>query len=152
MKNSVNQNAINYLNYYLSKANKNDFAILIDGAWGSGKTHFIKSYIKAKEEVRGEVDEEKYLYISLYGISSVGEIDDLIFKAAHPILGSKPALLLGQVFKSALKLGGNFDLNNNGSNDLKIDASVPNVGLSTFFNKSKDWIFVFDDLERCQLP
>ena len=35
--------------------------MLLDGPWGSGKTHFIKSFMKDNE------DDTKFIYVSVYG-------------------------------------------------------------------------------------
>ena len=52
---------------YLENKNIN-YAIMIDGEWGSGKTYFIKNKVVGKYE--------NALYISLYGISSVDKLSE----------------------------------------------------------------------------
>jgi hypothetical protein len=37
-----------YLNRYLDRTNHFDFAVMIKGAWGVGKTHFIDKYIERR--------------------------------------------------------------------------------------------------------
>ena len=42
-----NQHIVNYLNWYIhSECENQNFAVLIKGGWGSGKTWFIKKFIE----------------------------------------------------------------------------------------------------------
>lgn len=147
MSTDVNSEITSYLNFYTENTNPKNYAVLIDGEWGAGKTHFIKEFIETKKK-----EKDKFIYISLYGLSNVSEIDDQIFKAVHPNLSSKPVALATQIIKGGLRFGLKLDLDGNGSNESSVDASIPAIKLSSFFSKSKDAILVFDDLERCRIP
>lgn len=57
------------------------YAILIDGDWGIGKTHFLT------QEVLPNASHTRYVYISLYGLSSISEIENEIFKSMSIDLG-----------------------------------------------------------------
>ena len=96
-----NQNIIEYLEWYTSEDCKLNFAIMLSGSWGSGKTHFIKNEFINK-------DSEKYIYISLNGVSSTDEIDSLLIQSIHPIFnntGSKIAFkFANKLLKNALKV------------------------------------------------
>ena len=46
-----------------------DRAILLDGAWGSGKTYFVRNYLESKS---------KYIYLSAFGLKNSSEIDKAI--------------------------------------------------------------------------
>lgn len=157
-----------YLTYYLNSEVNPEFAVLLQGEWGCGKTWFIKNFLKkylpdvfeAKPAFASSLQREwecgkqwfekkflknalhkkniKYLYISLYGVSSFGEIDDKIFEQLHPLLSSKKIAIAGTIFKSCVKAGLKFDLLND------IDASI-------LFKNAENLIIVFDDLERCNL-
>ena len=52
------------------------YAVLIDGAWGSGKTYLYENYIvDAVNSIEGGKMERKYnVYISLYGISTIDSL------------------------------------------------------------------------------
>lgn len=63
----INQHIEDYLNAYLGMKEA-DFAVMITGPWGCGKTRFIDDYLKTG-------DEKDYVYFSLNGISSVSDID-----------------------------------------------------------------------------
>lgn len=41
--------AKNYLEYYLDRKVETDYAVLIKGKWGSGKSHFVTSYLDARD-------------------------------------------------------------------------------------------------------
>lgn len=47
-----------------------NYAVMIDGAWGSGKTYFVKHVLLKKIES----NEKRVLYVSLYGISNIQEL------------------------------------------------------------------------------
>ena len=57
-----------------------DYAIMINGEWGSGKTYFWNNKIKSKIDSM-QIHGKKYttIYMSLYGISNLEEISKKIF-------------------------------------------------------------------------
>ena len=48
--------------YYIHTEKPLDYAVLLNGSWGAGKTWFIKDFLKKNN------DDDKFLYVSLYGI------------------------------------------------------------------------------------
>ncbi len=50
-----------------------DRAILLDGAWGSGKTYFVQNFLETKP---------KYIYLSAFGLKNTSEIDKAILAGA----------------------------------------------------------------------
>ena len=89
-----NKHIEKYFDYYFDGEKNFEYAVLLNGAWGSGKTWFIKEYIQ-KQESKGK----KVAYISLNGLSKTSDIDDEIFRCIHPKLASKGAKILGKVAK-----------------------------------------------------
>ena len=65
---------------YLISSNNNGKVIMLSGKWGSGKTHFWKNDI-ATDEFKQKLTskESAYSYVSLYGKSSIEEIENDIF-------------------------------------------------------------------------
>ena len=65
-----------------------DYAVLIDGEWGCGKTYYIKNSL-IKDIVSHEGEKEngrKVKYISLYGCKSVQDIqENLVWSVAEEI-------------------------------------------------------------------
>lgn len=137
--NEQNKHITQYLDHYCFKMNEPGFAVLLKGDWGSGKTWFIKNFMDSKKK-------DDFIYISLYGISEVKEIDDIIFEQIHPILSSKPAVIVGKIFKSALRLGFKIDLGSESKMDF--NPNMPAISLKDFTKKLSSKILIFDDLER----
>ena len=98
---SPNDEVRKFLNHYLSLELEAGFAVMLNGAWGSGKTHFVKTFFNEREERARSENEPHPLdhrYASLYGVRSTSELTDQFFAQAHPILSSKAARILGTVF------------------------------------------------------
>ena len=57
-----------------------DYAVMINGEWGSGKTHFWNNKVRKKIESM-QLNGKRYttIYMSLYGISNLEEISKKIF-------------------------------------------------------------------------
>ena len=67
-----NKHIEEFLDYYCESKEELNYAVMLKGAWGSGKTYFMKDYVSKKGK------QSKFLHLSLYGISSFLELDDLI--------------------------------------------------------------------------
>lgn len=152
MKRKMNQNQHieEYLKQYREMKDA-DFAVMITGAWGSGKTHFIKNYLEQECTQEGE---KEYIYVSLNGISSTADIDMALFQVAHPVLGSKLAVTAGKIFKASLRAGLkiNLDVNNDGTSDGNVGVDpMAGISIAGFNLSTKGRLLVFDDLERCLL-
>lgn len=59
--------------YYLQDS-ETEYAIMISGKWGCGKTYFWKNNIVSKLKEIGK----KHIYVSLYGIKTIDEIEQKI--------------------------------------------------------------------------
>ncbi|MFR0898367.1 MAG: P-loop NTPase fold protein [Anaerobutyricum sp.] len=114
---------------------KAEYAVMIDGDWGSGKTYFLThSLTDIIEKLDEENDEQRrYAYVSLYGVKSTSEVSkEIMFQ----YLGNKK------------------------SNKFKVASNILTASLGAFnidFTKVEEilqmnisnWIICFDDLERC---
>jgi hypothetical protein len=125
---------VDYLHYYCDPDQSFDFAVMLKGRWGPGKTYLIKNFLE--ERLRGG-PAKKDLYVSLYGLSSFQQIDDALYRQLYPRLASKTATIVETATKTALKTARNIDLN---------------LSLRSFFEPPKGHLLVFDDLERCSIP
>ncbi len=127
---------------YLSKKDT-DYAVLINGVWGSGKTYFWKN--KLSERIEEELD-YKTIYISLNGISALDEIDRSLFFSAYKFkekldiekIGLKENSLFSNLISGGMTLLGGAD-------------AIEKVDLQNFIDLNKT-VICFDDLERCYMP
>ena len=154
IKEKMNKHIEKYLNNYL-KLDKSEFAVLLTGKWGSGKTYFIDEFIKNNETKADKQEKIKFIKISLFGLKELDAIDEQIFQNLHPIMGNKYVKLTGNIAKNALKLGIKFDWNDDGKSDGTSSTDFSKINLLDWFSdkkKSKEkLIFIFDDLERTDI-
>ena len=127
----MNKDIEEYLDYYCELENPS-YAVLLKGQWGCGKSHFISEY------KRNKID-KKFIYISLYGLENISQIDDALFQAINPKLGSKGMGIASKIVANSLKSVAKVDLSS-GSNYLK-----------KLLSKTENSILIFDDLERCDI-
>ncbi|HBE8547489.1 KAP family NTPase [Clostridioides difficile] len=124
---------------------REEYAVMIDGEWGSGKTYFLThSLIRIMETIDiGKDKRRKYAYVSLYGAKSVDEVSKEIVFQYFGKKNNKKIKTADTVMETA-------------SNILTASLGAVNIDLS----KIKDtlakidinnWIICFDDLERCCL-
>jgi len=143
----LNKHIEENLKHYISIENP-EYAVLLSGKWGSGKTYFINKYVK--ENIDNV--QIKFLKISLFGLSKVTQIDEIIFQKLHPVLGHKYAKMTGSMLKSALKIGLNFDSDGDGKSDGRLTIDPKEFAFFSDDKKStKELIFIFDDLERTSI-
>ena len=130
------------------------YAILIDGAWGSGKTYLYENnLVDAIDSVEvGKNERKQNVYISLYGISSIDSLaKQLITNYLIYVKGNGNKLV-----KKGLKpLAGIIGV---ASSAFSFSIGPISADLSNVFEKIegsinvKDMVICFDDLERCTIP
>ena len=91
------------------------------------------------------------LYVSLYGIENVSEIESEFFKQLHPILASKKMVLTGKIAKGLLKSTFKIDLDNDGKPDGTVSPKNPDIKLPEYLTNTSDFVLIFDDLERVSM-
>lgn len=127
---------------YIKKENT-EYAILIDGKWGVGKTFFVKNSLKGiiQEEIKEASRYKNTIYMSLYGIKDIKQIENKIIYSIieNNILNNqrKTSRILMEVVKTYI-------------NSLKKKDSIME-GIKIFQEIDK-YIIIFDDLERCMVP
>lgn len=166
-----NEHIEEFLNYYLEKETSPDYAVLITGCWGSGKTHFIKQYLagkgadgKNKDIVKITdwlTDCEKYtvVYTSLFGAKSREEMDKRVLEKLHPILNSDWLKTVPGAVSLIGKISSVLSSNPAGAaiGSVAGDAGefAANKIIETLKQKSKKFeklVVVFDDVERADMP
>jgi hypothetical protein len=141
----------NVVNEYL---NDNSFncAILIDGGWGSGKTYYVKnSLIPSLEEKMKNVNHiRRPVYISLYGIEDVLELRQKVFLITLENSISKENIINKKLnWLPYLDCG--VDILLNFTSKYGIEKRSISRALHEFQGADK-YLFIFDDLERCNAP
>ena len=69
------------------------YAVFLKGKWGCGKTHFIKKWLKRYQGVDVKDEEAvvitlKPIYVSLYGMNTIGEIKIALDREINPFFYS----------------------------------------------------------------
>jgi len=122
------------------------YAMLLKGAWGSGKTWFIQDLIRTIHAKGG-----RELYVSLYGINSFSAIEDEFYRKLHPVLSSKGMEIAGKILKGTLKATLKVDLNADGHDDGSLNITTPNLNLPDYLRNTAGLVLIFDDIERCSI-
>jgi AAA+ ATPase superfamily predicted ATPase len=126
-----NRHIKEYLSQYIAFPHSPRFAVMLTGPWGIGKTFLVKKFIE-NELKKGQ----KHVYVSLYGLTSPDEIDAALFRFIYPILDSKFTAIGSRLLKTAM-------------NYARINLEVKASDVLSKFNAG---LYVFDDLERCDMP
>ena len=131
------------------RADYTDYAIMINGEWGSGKTYFWNNKIRNKIESM-QVNGKKLttIYMSLYGISNLEEISKKIFiettqlmdKNLKKYMNYNEQTTIPEYAKTGLDMANFFGVTQNGD---KIDYEK--------FFSTDDKVLCFDDLERANV-
>lgn len=127
---------------YIKKENT-EYAILMDGKWGSGKTFFIQNSLKRiiQEEIKETSRYKDIIYISLYGIKDIKQIEN---KIIYSIIENN---ILNNQRKTLRML---IDGAKTYINSLEKRDSI--IGGIKIFQEIDKHIIIFDDLERCMVP
>ncbi|WP_428898439.1 KAP family P-loop domain-containing protein [Parelusimicrobium proximum] len=123
------------LQEFISKPQK-DMALLINGAWGSGKTFFLRNL---SEE---DILKKKKVYISLKGIADLKDINrEAATQIAFHMKGLKPFAKISGFLKMTdiVSSIGPVDVSN--TKDYVFDFLIMGQDFS-------EYLFIFDDLER----
>lgn len=120
-----------------------NYAIIINGDYGIGKTYYIKNDLfprVRKLDIPNSEKEEKFLpiLISLFGAKSIEEIQNQIFLELYPILKSKGVKIAAGLTNSVLKYFGN---------DLKDFLAETGASGNNLNDYSKILICI-DDIDR----
>jgi len=131
------------------RADYTDYAIMINGEWGSGKTYFWNNKIKNKIETM-KLNGKQYttIYMSLYGISNLEDISKKIFiettqlmdKNLKKFMNSNNQTTIPEYAKTGLDMANFFGVTQNGDK----------INYSDFFT-TDDKVLCFDDLERANV-
>ena len=131
------------------RADYTDYAIMINGEWGSGKTHFWNNRVKKRIESL-TLGGKNYttIYMSLYGISNLEEISKKIFLDTTQMMDKD---LQDYMEKHGIeKIPEYAKTGMNISNRFGISQDSEKIDYSKFF-ETDNKVLVFDDLERANV-
>lgn len=122
---------LSYLEYFRNVENPG-FAVLVTGAWGSGKTF----------QVNAALGRDCYHYVSLFGLTSNSEIHGAVLAKAFPETANRKNLAKWFEGKNIGLAGFNVPAGS-------VIAAALNAVSQEAIDKNK--VIVFDDLERCEV-
>ena len=131
------------------RADYTDYAVMINGEWGSGKTYFWNHKIKPKiESMQVNGKRLTAIYMSLYGISNLEEISKKIFiettqlmdKNLKKFMDASGVNNIPEYAKTGLDMANFFGVTQNGDR----------LDYGQFFT-TDDKVLCFDDLERANV-
>jgi hypothetical protein len=141
-----NKNIGDFLSYFFNFDQAPEYAVLIKGAWGSGKSWFVHKALDSFKESSG-----KYLYVSLYGMVCFEDIENSFFEQMHPVLSSKGMKLTSKIAKGLLKATIKLDLDGDGKSETTTKIPMDALNLPDYLKDTDSFVLVFDDLERCSM-
>ncbi len=131
------------------RADYTDYAIMINGEWGSGKTYFWNNKIRKKIDTM-KLNGKQYttIYMSLYGISNLEDISKKIFiettqlmdKNLRKYMNNNKQTSIPEYTKTGLDMANLFGISKNGER----------FNYGDFFS-TDDKLLCFDDLERANV-
>lgn len=151
----MNTNIEQFLNEYMINPDP-QYAVLLKGKWGCGKTHFINNWVKSYQKQSAADKVFDPVYVSLYGLSETKQITTTINRVLYPILYGKAAKVGKTLIKfmSAIVLKHDVDLDNDGNSDIAMSLGFDSLSIfkSEDEQVKKGNLLIFDDLERCDVP
>ncbi|MGM9835009.1 MAG: P-loop NTPase fold protein [Bacilli bacterium] len=118
-----------------------NYALLLEGDWGSGKTYFVKNNLKKLSTI----------YISLYGINS---ISNLSFQLFYEIIKTKNNKVLKKFLSPSIKSETIGTISNVILNNIENKFNISIKELFSLISKINldNKLIIFDDLERTTIP
>lgn len=157
----MNKQIFDFLNEYANLPSP-QYAVLLRGKWGCGKTYFVKHWLEEfdksdKLPANENSIELKPIYVSLFGMREISDIKSAIDRCVNPFFYSKTGKILKIAGRIASKIifKTELDIDKDGKSETSFSGALDS--LSIFENDNKDEVkgvkfIIFDDLERCQIP
>ena len=129
-----------------------EYAMLIDGEWGSGKTYFAENKLveHLKKLKESETITKECIYVSLYGVTSKQEIENQITEKILEQSSEKYGKFLSRGFKNSKTLSNIINIATpDGIKNIFGEIDIEKI-ISKFQNVEEQ-ILIFDDLERVEM-
>lgn len=133
------------LNHYMN-SDSPEFALMINGGWGTGKSYLINQYIK---KLKQQQPKKEIITVSLFGITSIEDIENAILgeMSQHTkTLDKDKSLLANLVGNAGTTLTQDRALG--GLIGAISSIAAPMVKAKLFGKINKNWVIIFEDLER----
>jgi len=148
MSESVNESARELLHNYILHTPSGEFALMLSGSWGTGKTHFIKREL---EPERFGLDEPA-IYVSLNGVASESEVYDQILVQLSPIWHSNKAKKAKKIVGGLVFAATRYNAFGDDDNSFKLGIDFSKLDLGPSESEAhRARVVVFDDLERAEM-
>ncbi len=137
-----------------------DYAVMIDGEWGCGKTYFVTHTLeerlkehedKKAKKIKG-YKKKNVIYTTLYGIKSLDDISKQLYMEIYLKKDRRIGKLLrggAGIVSSMIPIA--FDIAKPFIEDIEVDSKELSKVMSNFLSITNS-ILIFDDLERCDCP
>ena len=135
----MNKHIVEFLENYIGLSNNPEYAVMLKGEWGCGKTWFIKSFIK-KLIADKKLKKSEIIYISTYGIQNIEQLEMEFVKAVHPLLNNDSFSIINTLAKGITS--GNFDIQQSAG-----ELAKKRLKESDLIKR----LIIVDDLERSDL-
>ena len=132
----MNQHILELCKLYLASEKNPEYAILLKGKWGCGKTWFVKEFMQKMIEEEN-VNEKEIMYISAFGANDIDDLYLRFFQALYPIKSSPLIKYGGRVIKS-------FAENKIGISFGEVENKIKSEDL-------KKRLVIIDDIERSDI-
>ena len=155
--NKNNQRIHDFLSKYVNLPDPN-YAVLLTGVWGCGKTYFVEKW---KDVLSTSISEDKEstvlkpVYVSLFGLSSIAEINQAVTREIYPFMKSKLYNLGKATINAVSSVAFNCDISKITKDRLKGEVNLELDIVSLFKSDrtiGENRIIIFDDFERCKAP
>lgn len=133
---------------------KANYALLIDGAWGCGKSYLYENVLKDEiSKLEAGKNKRKYnVYISLYGISTVEQLaKELVtnYLLESKFHGDEDRQKRYAQFKKAAGIISKIVSFSIKGLSINLDNGIKQIKKG---NQFEDMVICFDDFERCSIP
>ena len=128
----INRTAIERIHVFLQSQSSRTTAGLLDGPWGSGKTHILRII---EESYRKEDALKRCAYVTCYGADSITDIDGQLFASAHPLIAKANIPVIARLISG-----------------LPYASGFREVSVADLVEHSKFELIIFDDIERSLIP
>lgn len=116
--------------------------LCLKGRWGVGKTYTWNRYLKEVEK-SGRLSKERYAYVSLFGLNSLGALKYHIFESTVPREKATEWPTIDSLKQSAERITRKYSFLSNLFPKLSSGIALP-----AFFLTVRNQFICFDDIER----